>query len=185
MATDEDTGTTSARVGTPPPPPRITGVPAIDIAAIAQWASDFYKAVVLQNLYLQEAGQFDPDNFNPSDLPDPASSNIATAQQTANEAYTLAAQNAAIIEDRLGVPLGSAEVVDAATTFSVTFATADVQPNTSYFVFIQCYGFTGAPPLAATQVVDITRSTTGFTATVNTAPGVGNSTKFFYFVTRD
>jgi len=74
----------------PPQPPRMTGDPDKDALSLNQWVWAFYEKVVLSNLYLQQEGQFDSD-FDLSTLPDPATSTIATAQDTANNAYVLAA----------------------------------------------------------------------------------------------
>lgn len=80
----------------PPSPPRIGPVEsaadaATAIAALLRWAWDFYRAVILEQEFVQAAGQFDVSAFDPSALPDPSNSTIAKAQQTANEAFTLAA----------------------------------------------------------------------------------------------
>ena len=80
----------------PPSPPRIGQIKSAEdaaaaVAALLRWAWDFYKAVILEQEFLQLAGQFDISVFDPSSLPDPSDTTIAKAQQTANEAFTLAA----------------------------------------------------------------------------------------------
>lgn len=69
-----------------PPPPRATGDPIADATAAFKWFSVFYQATVVESglldpNYQANAGTFDPDN-----LPDPANSSIAKAQDTANRA---------------------------------------------------------------------------------------------------
>ena len=79
----------------PPAPPRLVNIDspeaaAANIAALLRWAWDFYRAVILEEEFLQLVGQFDPSLFDPADLPDPSNTTIAGAQQTANEAFALA-----------------------------------------------------------------------------------------------
>ena len=76
-------------------------------------------------------------------------------------------------------------VGDNQTTATVTLATANVQPNTSYFPILTPSAFTGAPPLGATNIVSISKTTTQFTITVNASTGVGNTVTFNYYVCRN
>lgn len=69
-----------------PSPPRSTGNAQQDYPLIVDWLYKVYNGL---SAFVQ--GQTVPE-FNPGTLPDPASSNIATAQATANSAFTLANQ---------------------------------------------------------------------------------------------
>lgn len=181
----------SGLAGAPPPPPRMTGDPGNDMVAMNTWAWDFYRSVVIQNYYLQEAGQFDPGDFDPSTLPDPATATIATAQSTANEAYALAS-NAKDLADQAQVDADTAmdritatgEVVisDTNSTATITFTTA--QPNTSYSVFVQAVDYAGGPSIDAFHVVKKTKTVNSFTFTIFQAPGAGKSVTFEFFVMR-
>lgn len=73
------------------PPPRRTGDIQADTIAYVSWFWEFYQATVLQSGLLDPSFQADAGTFDPNNLPDPANSSIAKAQQTANEAYRLAA----------------------------------------------------------------------------------------------
>jgi hypothetical protein len=68
------------------PPPRYTGDPQVDGKALFDWMWEFFQATVVQSglldpKYQSTAGTFDSDN-----LPDPADTSIARAQDTANHA---------------------------------------------------------------------------------------------------
>ena len=166
----------TASIANPPPrPPRQTGNDKIDLANIITWAWDFYKSVVVNNLYLKQTEQLDTSTFDASDLPDPASATVASAQQTANEAYTLAATLSASVKDRIG-PNGSITISDTSRAVEVTFP--EEEESTDYVIIAGCVEYTGTPPAGATLVIEIDKETTGFTLTVNEAPGSGCSTTF-------
>ncbi len=74
-----------------PTPPRLTGDPTTDVQLLHGWINDFYRAAVLESKLLDPAFQANAGTFNPNDLPSPANSSIAKAQDTANRAYQLAA----------------------------------------------------------------------------------------------
>lgn len=174
----------------PPPPPRFTGDPKQDLAALIHWVNDFFRAAVLEGFFFSRVNQSDPEDVVVTDLPDPASTNLATAQQTANDAYLLAQQAREDAEaaqddaDRTdNWDTGTVSVADAATGNTVTFSTA--QPDTSYIVMIQVKGFTGSPPIGATQVITKTYNTGNFSFTVNQAPGTGNTVNFEWLLVRN
>jgi hypothetical protein len=180
-----------ATVGAPPPPPRLSGDPANDQAAVVQWAWDFYESVVIQNYYVSQAGQFDPGDFDPSTLPDPATATIASAQQTANEAYALAVvadekadeatEAAARTENWVR---GTFSIADANTSGTYTFTTP--QADNDYNVFINAKGYTGTPAsVDSTLVIQKVYSTNSFSVTINAAPGVGNSVIFDFILVRN
>ena len=172
-------------MATPPAPPRLTGVPETDIVIIAGWMNDFYRSVVLEGEYVAAGGQFDTGTFDPSSLPDPASSTIAKAQQTANEAYTLAAA-AKTIADTNAVSIveaGTLTISSTDTTGVFTFAVAE--PDTSYFVSATLQATSGTPDVGSTDIDGITKAADKFTLDVGTAPGAGNSVTFDLNVLRN
>lgn len=69
-----------------PTPPRATGDATADLLALNKWVFDFYAATVVQSGLLDPAYQADAGTFDPTNLPDPADSTIAKAQDTANRA---------------------------------------------------------------------------------------------------
>lgn len=179
-----------ATVSTPPPPPRMTGNAETDFASLVTWAFDFYQAVSAQNDALNNVIGFDSGSFDISDLPDPATATVGSAQQTANDAYALAAaadsqaeQNAEDIATIDSGLAGTLTVSDANTTATHTFAVAE--DSTAYKVFLQPTGTTGSPVLESTLIIDVSKSTGGFTITVNTAPGAGKTVTFDWHLRRD
>ena len=163
----------------PPPPPRVTGEIDKDIVSHTQWAGDFYKAAVLENAFLKTAGQFDPGTFDPASLPDPASTTIAKAQNTANQAYILAAAAQDDMDDQV-----SGEITVSDADPSATHIFAEAQPDTSYSVVLAAKSKTGAPATGAYEIAEQVYTTADFTITVETAPGVGNSVTFVWHLRR-
>lgn len=165
---------------TPPPPPRTTGDPQADFIALSQWTGDFFKAAVLENGFVQSNGQFDPGDFDPSTLPDPASATIGGAQQTANQAYSLAANAKAIAQKFRAA--GTVTISDAATTGDFTFPTAEA--DTSYFVSVTPSAKAGSPAPDSNVIESLTKATSKVTLTLTAAPGVGTSRTFDVLVFR-
>lgn len=163
---------------TPPPPPRFSGDPKLDLQALIQWVNDFYTAGVRQGYFFSVENQ--PTAEQITDLPDPSGSNVAQAQQTANTALILAtaANNRTLAWDS-----GSVTISDASTGDTVTLSPA--QANASYIVLMQVRAFTGSPPLGATQVIGKSYAAGNFSFTVNAAPGVGNSVTFDWVLVRN
>lgn len=167
-----------------PPPPRMTGDPAFDSASVIEYLHSLYRAFVLEGLLAGDAPTVEGGN-----LPDPASTSLATAQQTANQAFAKAtaaqtaadeaqeAADAAQASAALAVPeAGTVTIADAATTGELVFSEA--QPDTGYRVSHTCTGTSGAPVLEATLIVGVTKATDKVTITVNTAPTAGKSVTF-------
>jgi hypothetical protein len=76
--TDANVSGTQEGVSFMPPPPRLTGDYQSDQITLSDYLSDIFTS----------QGTAQP--INPADLPDPALTTIATAQQTANAAYNFA-----------------------------------------------------------------------------------------------
>ena len=159
----------------PPPPPRVTGRIGEDLVTLVQWMGAFYKASVLEKAFIQTAGQFDPGTFDPASLPKPASTTIAKAQDTANQAYILAVAAQAQI-------FGEITVSDADPDATHTFA--EDQPDTDYSVVLTAKSKTGTPVTGAYEIVRQVYTVTGFTITVEAAPGVGSSVTFVWHLRR-
>ncbi len=162
-----------------PSPPRIGGTRESvlqDVVNMTNWMSDVYKAIVLNQEYVRTAVAFDINEFDAGDLPDPANSSIPTAQQTANEAYVLAAAAFSMATGPNSWLEGELTVSEAATTATYTFATE--LSNADYTVVLTPSGSTGTPAVESFVIVEQAYTTTGFTITVNVAPGAGNSVTF-------
>ena len=189
-----------------PHPPRMTGDAATDLRAIIYWSADFYRVAILENTLLQAAQQIVFGTFNPASLPDPASTTLARAQQTANEAYTLAnsanitalaasaaataaqstantaSTSATLANTKAGIQ-GQVTISDAATTGALTLTPA--QADTTYFVTVTATAITGAPLAAAYTIKTVTKLVGSVTIELVAAPGVGTSITFDIQVQRN
>lgn len=172
----------------PPPPPRIVATAQTDpnLISLSQWFDDFYKAAVIEGFFLNVVEEGTENPTPPGELPDPASTTLATAQKTANDAYLLAqAAQATATSANNRVKdwqRGSVTVSDAATTGTITFAPA--QTNTNYMILIQVKSTSGAPPLDATLVIAKTYNQNDCVFTLNAAPGAGKSVTFEWVMIR-
>ena len=168
----------------PPPPPRLSGDAAKDVVAVHTWAMDFYKIGVVAGFFLDSASQAQAGTVTPTALPDPATATVATAQQTANDAY-IAAQAAQATADKALAATVSGEgvIADAATSFTHTFAKA--QADVNYRVVASPSGFAGAPAAGSREIATVAKTTADFTLTIAVAPGAGASVTFDFEVHRN
>lgn len=74
---------------------------------------------------------------------------------------------------------GSVTVTGAATTGTASFT---AQATATYALSLTPASVTGAPAASSSVVRSIAKTTTGFTVTVQVAPGVGTSVTFDYLV---
>ncbi len=186
----ETQGTTSGGTATPtvpPPPPRLTGNTAGDLQVLAGWLWDFYRSAILQGFFLnvQNQGQAGGGDDPPPNLPDPAATNLAQAQQTANDAYLLA-QAAATDANRIdGWFTGSLTISGGTTTATHTFTDAQKPPSVNYIVLAAAQTFSGTPTIASFPVIRITKNAADFVLEINSAPGSGNSVTFDFLFVRN
>lgn len=196
----------------PPPPPRLTGTPEIDLPAISQWLSDFYTATVRGgSRALDPNAQGDDGAFDPDNLPSPNDTNLGLAQRTANEATATAntaLENAATAEATAEDALDDANtaLVNAATAQNTATYARDrallatgsatvtgtattftgtfsaALANTNYVVFIQPRAVAGSPATGGFIIKSIAKTTADFTATLLAAPGAGTSVTFDFIV---
>lgn len=165
-------------------PPRLTGVAETDVVSLNQWLWDFFNNSVTENAAILGATGFDPSTFDSSKLQDPASATVATAQQTANDAFSLASNAKALaqrVDDWNG---GQLTVSETATTATFTFDSAKVQPDTSYLIVALTSSTSGGPPIGSTQIINVAKTVDDFTITINVAPGAGKSVTFDWFLFR-
>lgn len=170
----------------PPPPPRLSGDLASDFQALINWVSDFYKSAVLQGFFLnvQNQGQGGSDD-PPPNLPDPANTNLAQAQQTANDAYLLAQAAQAEANRTDGWFTGSLTISAGASSAVHTFTAAQTQADTNYKVLVVAQTFVGTPTVSSFPIIRITKTTTNFTIEVSASPGLGNSVTFDFMLVRN
>ena len=90
-ATDNEP-TTSAQTGNSlGDPPRISGDWTRDANVVMNYIQDLVNVLIRTDQFLQAAAESETGDFDPGSLPDPATATVASAQQTANAAFTLAA----------------------------------------------------------------------------------------------
>lgn len=175
-ATDTTVTTTTTTVPFVSDPPRQFGDWSIDGPGYGQWLKEVVGVTRQQAETINKLTAGGGD-VNPANLPDPATSNVATAQKTANDAYTAALAAGA----RVGM-VGTVIIADLATTGTLTFTKA--QPDTSYFALPGQSGAVGTPDPGALIIASIAQAVGSCTLTVTVAPGVGNSVTFTVVVLR-
>ena len=168
-----------------PGPPRITGKLELDFAAYVQWLTDFYKAGILEGELLQASGQLSTDDLvEVSNLPDPAATTLAQAQQTANNALILAATNDARL-DILEASVGAWEQGQFTITGVAKTAVVPVdQEDTDYFIIALPTAQSGSPAAGARDIVTIAKTVDDFTVTASAAPGGVTSVTYDYLLVR-
>ena len=145
-------------------PPRTTGNAQQDLPILIDW---FWKAY----LVIGEAVNYINNTVSPSitvvaNLPDPDGTTLAQAQQTANDAFSLATTNASRLD---GFLAGTFQTENADTGAVVTFATP--QADADYRVIVQPTGSTGGPPIDAFIVVEQSYTAASFTVIMFGTPG--------------
>lgn len=161
------------------PPPRLTGEPQADSASLSNWLNDVAKILAGQQDTIGALGG-GAGTVDPNDLPDPASTNLATAQQTANDAYILASSASGLAQKFRAA--GTVTIADVATTGDYTFATAEA--DVSYFVSVTPTAKVGAAAAGSNIIESITKAVNKITLTINTAPGAATSRTFDVLVFR-
>lgn len=168
-----------------PPPPRIEGTLDPNLKASIEYQLQQYA-------WLQQVfARLDPANgLGAADavegLVDPARATAATAQQTANDAKTLAtgANNRSIANRNILRSFGTFDLSGTATTVEVAFPEGEEQPNATYTVIAQAQSFTGTPAFEAFVPVQYDKLTDKFTMHVSVAPGTGNTVTYAWHIRR-
>lgn len=106
-----------------PSPPRSSGDAKSDLPLIVDY---MYKLYIAITNYVNS--QITTPSFNPGNLPDPGSTTLATAQNTANQAYELAGE--AETDAQTGIT-NAATAQTAATTAATAAATASAAAATA------------------------------------------------------
>jgi hypothetical protein len=159
-------------------PPRTTGDAARDLPLLIDWFWRAYQVIQQSVAFIN--GQVSNPDFNPADLPDPANTTLAQAQQTANDAYNLANSASRRID---GFLAGTVTISDTDTGFAVTFT--DPQEDDEYRVIVQAIANTGSPTADAFTVAEKVYTVNDFTVTMLGTPGGGNSITFEWQLIRN
>jgi len=188
MADQNSSDTASAKKPLPAiaGPPRITGNLDPNTKAIMEWLLQMYSWLVTV------FGQLDPANgLGAADavegLVDPARATAASAQQTANDAKTIAvsANNRSTANRKILRSFGTFTLSDTATSAEVTFATDAQQPNTTYTILATVQTYTGTPEFEAFVPIQFEKLKDKFTMHVTTAPGTGNAVTYAWHIRRN
>lgn len=159
-------------------PPRTTGNAQADIPILVDWLYSAYQTITESVAYINS--QIERSDVNLASLPDPNATTLATAQQTANDAYNLAAQNSGIFNN---MPSGEFTLSDTSASDTITFD--EEQPDTDFHVLIQAKSNTGTPAADSYVVKEKTYSKTQFTVTMVAAPATGNSVTYEWQLVRN
>lgn len=159
-------------------PPRTTGKAEQDLPILIDWFWKAYQVIQQSVAFIND--QVTVPDFNAADLPDPENTTLATAQQTANDAYNLASQADRRLDGFFG---GTFTLGAAAAGGSVSFTVA--QPDNDYRVILQPVSDTGSPPIDAYVVKSKTYTAGGFSFTMGSVPGVGNSVTWEFQLIRN
>lgn len=152
-------------------PPRTTGNPQTDLPLLNDWLFNAYQIIRDSVTYISE--EVNPALVTVNNLPDPNGTTLAQAQQTANDAFSLAVQNQGRLDQ---FQFGTFEVTDTDVGFEITFA--EELEDTDYTVIVQAVSFTGSPPVEAFVVKQKVYATDKFTVTMYSAPGTTNAVTY-------
>lgn len=184
-------------------PPRTTGNAQQDLPILIDW---FYRAYqVIQQSVAYINSQVNSADVSFTNLPDPSTTTLAQAQQTANDAFSLANQadlKANVLKTRVDahdvtIAAHTADLAsqqgqiddqqalwDGLITGTVNIPNASTgftvtfgspQPDTDYLVIVQAYGSSGTPPIDAFVVKQKVYAADHFDVILFGAPGGGNS----------
>jgi len=185
-------------------PPMTTGNIQQDMPLLINWFWRAYQVISQSVSYINS--QITNPAFSVANLPDPASTTLAQAQTTANNAYNLAntanveatnntASIAALHISTINSEISALQTLwsdllsgtftmsDATVAEITTFGTP--QADTAYRVIVQAVSSTGSPASGAFTVVSKVYTTTDFTVTMLSAPGGGNSVTYEWQLIRN
>lgn len=160
----------------PTQPPRMSGNADEDVRSLSSWIQTFYESGVIQNYFENTISK--SSSFTPESLPDPANTNAATAQETANEAYILA--NAAEAKTR-GWVTGHFQITETDDTYVFSFS--DEQEDAQYRILLTRVGESSVAA-GADHVVSVAKTENDFTVTFDSAPGAGETADWDFLVCR-
>lgn len=154
----------------PPPPPSIPSgqSDAATVRAVVEWLWAFYNSTIRGNYLATSAALSSLE-----DTVDPASATVATAQETANTALSLATTNDTRLD---AIKVGSVTIVDTVTVGEIVLAEAFEDEN--YYVTATPSAKVGTPAVGSRDIDVITKTSEKVTLTVQIAPGSGNSVTF-------
>lgn len=162
-------------------PPRTTGNAQADLPILIDW---FWKAyLIISDAVDYINNQVDPTVSAVANLPDPNGTTLAEAQQTANDAFSLATNNKSRLD---GFISGTFDIADTDVGVELTFATE--QEDADYRVWVQAVSNDdsgGAIPDGAYIVKEKTYATDKFTVIMASSPGSGNTITFEWQLIRN
>ena len=151
----------------PMPPPRMTGDPTDDMSALREWMNQIYRSLIDSGLG-DPTYQFGAFEIDPANPPDPNLTTIGRAQATANLALAQTVQKR----------WGNFTISEIDLAITVTFGTPFA--NDDYFIVATLTSASSSAAAGARIINAITKTESGFTATLNAVPGLGESVTFDY-----
>lgn len=168
-------------------PPRTTGSAQQDFPIIIDYVFRVYQLMQQAIAYINGQIEANPD-ITVTDLPNPATSTVAQAQQTANDAYNLAilAQKGVdAIKAIFATNVTGTVTINDLATGSGSITLNPAQKDTAYTVDIQAKATAGTPVTDSFIITGKTYNTGSFSFTIKDAPGSGNSITYEWRLTRN
>lgn len=175
-------------------PPRTTGDAQQDLPLLIDWFYRAYQVITQSVTYIN--AQVDSGDVTVANLPDPNSTTLASAQQTANDAYILADSVKSDLEDTdealealdervtdINSIYGTFDISETDIGIELTFT--EEQPDTDYRVIVQPVSNSGSPANNAFILKEKTYATDKFTAIMLAAPGAGNTITYEWQLIRE
>ena len=166
------------------PPPRFDG---LSEEAQRKTLSDYLFRLVNElnegGIFIKADDQASGGDFDPSQIVDPASATLASAQSTANAAYTLAS-TASVSAQRV-IEAGSITITHPATSAVFAFTAEEEEADADYFVQATKIDKTGTLASGSDEIDTVARTTAGLTLNTKAAPGVGNDVTFHILAMRN
>ncbi len=168
------------KIDLPLSPPRIHKNAEENSAAYSQWFVDYYRDVTLKEYYISRNESVLYKKFDGNALVEPVKATIATAQDTANNAYQLAKT----ASDPDYLVYGQIVISNTNSEAIVTFA--EEQPDNNYIIVASVGASSGVGVQFGTFLIrGITnQSKSGFTINIVTEPGVGNTVVYNWILRR-
>lgn len=151
-----------------PPPPRMGQSPEATVAGLVSWVWELYSQGILSNVLATTQAL--------NAAVDPANATAASAQNTANEALTIAS-------DFEHWVAGTASIAETATFVDVTLTTE--QADADYWVLPVVESISGAAATNSKVCNGVSnKTTTGFRISSVAAPGAGTSVTWRWLLGR-
>lgn len=165
-------------------PPRTTGNAQQDFPLVLDWMFRAYQVIQQSVEYINSQVSGADTSLTLTDLPDPNTATVASAQNTANQAYTaaiVAQEGVSIIGE--SIMQGEVTISDASTGDTVSFD--EDMEDADYVVIFQVKSSSGTPATNSYIIATKTYGISDFSFTLLSAPGAGKSITFDWILIRN